>query len=422
MRRSPAEASASRSASSDASSRFPPPCPAKASCFAWNPPFTVVFPLPPGTAAPSAITRSAWKRPPRRPTLGGRKGASGPSSIGSTLRVRCSGVGTSVGGSGAALRCSSRFCLEASTAARTTTSSGSPARRSRTSTSRSSTKSSFAPGVARSTKAMRAFSTAARSIRTAERSAGFSPAGLSAGASLAVRSASFFESRSMLVVPSRSRITFTRAPSTTTSRTTTSFPREPRARRRSTSTSARGSSSSGTILSLRGADPDAGDTEPEATEELGLHALDRDGASEVARERVGLLADLGEEDRDRARRTPATRRTTSARTRAPTIFGQRRAGCRSWSEAMPPPARCQHGWQHGPCGSQAIGRTRSAGGSAVPSPGWSGASDSAFRRAPGNSLPERPWTRAPPRPEVHRSTAHRRPPVYKGGSAWRLSP
>ena len=166
MRRSPAATSASRSASSATSSAFPPSCPAKVSRVARKPPFTRLGPAPPGTAAPRSAARSAWKLPPRNPASAGRKGASGSRTIGATLSTTSSGTGSSEAGNGAALTRSSRFCFCASTAARTTSSSGLPVSRSFTSTSRSSTYSSFAPGTVRSRNAMRAFSTAARSTRS----------------------------------------------------------------------------------------------------------------------------------------------------------------------------------------------------------------------------------------------------------------
>ena len=165
MRRSPATASPSRSVSRVTSSFLPPSPPAKRSPASLIPPFTVVGPLPPGTAAPSFASKSASSVPDSRPTSLPTKGPRGPMSIGGfTRRTRLVGVGVSVGGRGAVWMRRSRFCASASTAAFRAISSGLPERRSFTIRSRCWMATGFAPRVALSMNATLPSSKAAWSM------------------------------------------------------------------------------------------------------------------------------------------------------------------------------------------------------------------------------------------------------------------
>ncbi len=242
MSRSPRSASAVRSASSVTSSAFPPSCPAKRSPVALKPPRTEVGPVPPWTAAPSRTSRSAAKRPPRKPASLGAKAANGVRSTGFTRSVIRSGAGTRFPGSGGAWTLSSKSCALDRMPAVSTTSSGAPAASPSTVRSMPSMKSSWPP-AATSTKATRAPRTAACSTRTMERSTGLaSPA---AGAGGCASSFIAAPSRWTLVEPSSSRSTATRSPSSSALRTRTSWPPERRARRSSSLTSARSSSRMG---------------------------------------------------------------------------------------------------------------------------------------------------------------------------------
>ena len=224
-----------------------PPAPANCSPVTLSEPLSAVGPSPPGTAPPSTADQSASSVPRSSPTSWPRNGPSGPRSIAFALITTRSGVGTSVGGSGAALSSTSRFFAAASTAALTRTTSGWPARRSCTVTSSWFTSSSRRCAAPRSMKRIRAPVSAARSTRMAERSAGFSSPAAGGGSG----SAGFFEasmassSRPTFCVPSASRMTLTESPVTSTRSTWMSRPRERSAVITGTTTSARWSVASG---------------------------------------------------------------------------------------------------------------------------------------------------------------------------------
>ncbi len=230
MSRSPVSALPLRSVSMVRSSGAAP-VPAKRSPRAWMPPLAWVGPCPPGTAAPRSAVQSASSRPASSRVSFGRKGPSGARSTGWIFTTMRSGVGWSVFGSGAVLSRSSRFCFSASSAAFTTTSSGSPARRSSSVMSRSEMPSSRGWPALRSTSRTRPSVTSAWSTRTAERSRGSSLAGAE-GVAFSRRA----WSRSTLVVPSFSRTTFTTGWMTAMERTSMSLPRERSALRAATRT------------------------------------------------------------------------------------------------------------------------------------------------------------------------------------------